>query len=363
MPAEAGEKTEPATPRRRNEARGRGQVARSQDLVAAVLLLAGLVTLRYMGPDIWNGMGALLVAALDFQGGVQAGDTVVLSVALFLRAAVLMLPFFVIIAISAIVISYLQIGWLFTFSPVRPAFGKLDPIQGLQRLLSARSMMATAIGVGKVLIILFVAYGAVWGALPSVVHAANIGAVETVSLCGQLVFSIGVRAAIALLALGLLDWWWQRHRFERDLRMTKEEVKDELRSMEGDPVVKRRQRQLQMQLATQRLRRDVPRADVVVTNPTHYAVALAYDSETMPAPKLIAKGADELALRIREIAKEFGVPIVERKPLARALYETVQVGHFIPEEFYRAIAELLAYVYELSGRIRKGTLENASLAT
>jgi len=159
-----------------------------------------------------------------------------------------------------------------------------------------------------------------------------------------------MKLSIALLILALLDYAWQRFRHERDLRMTKEEVKDELRRMEGDPHIKRRRRQLQLQLAMQRLRKDVPKADVVVTNPTHLAVAIAYDSGTMMAPKVVAKGADEIALRIRQIAAECGIPVVERKPLARALYEAVEVGQYIPENFYRAIAEILAYIYELAGR-------------
>ena len=163
-------------------------------------------------------------------------------------------------------------------------------------------------------------------------------------------FELCMQLSAALLVLALLDLAWQRYRHERDLRMTKEEVKDEMRSMEGDPAVKRRRRQLQLQLAMQRLQRDVPTADVVVTNPTHVAVAIGYDVETMAAPKVVAKGADHIAIRIRQIAAQHGIPIVERKPLARALFEAVDVGQYIPEKFYKAIAEILAYVYELTGR-------------
>ena len=159
-----------------------------------------------------------------------------------------------------------------------------------------------------------------------------------------------MRLGVVLLILALLDYAWQRHRHERDLRMTKQEVKDELRSMEGSPEVRRRQRQVQLQLATQRLRRDVPTADVVVTNPPHVAVAIAYEVETMLAPKVVAKGAAEVALRKRQIAAEFDIPVVERPPLARALFDAVDVGAYVPERLYRAIAEILAYVYELTGR-------------
>jgi flagellar biosynthetic protein FlhB len=171
-----------------------------------------------------------------------------------------------------------------------------------------------------------------------------------VGLAGHLAFRLGIVLGVVLLILALFDYAYQRYRHERDLRMTKEEVKDEMRSMEGDPVVKRRRREAQMQLATQRMRQAVPQADVVVTNPTHVAVAIRYDPETMAAPKVTAKGADHLALRIRQIAAAAGVPILERPPLARMLYQDVDVGREIPERFYQAVAEILAYVYELTGR-------------
>ena len=172
-------------------------------------------------------------------------------------------------------------------------------------------------------------------------------------------FELGIKLAAALIILALLDYAWQRYKHERDLRMTKEEVKDEMRSMEGDPNIKRRRRQVQLQIAMQRLQKDVPTADVVVTNPTHIAVAVRYDTETMIAPRVVAKGADYMALRIRQIASEFGIPIVEKKPLARALYESVEPGDYIPERFYRAIAEILAYVYELTGRTPKKVQQEA----
>ena len=180
-------------------------------------------------------------------------------------------------------------------------------------------------------------------------------------LGADLMYQLGINVGVALLILALLDFVWQRYRHERDLRMTKEEVKDELRSMEGDPLIKRRRREVQFQLSMQRLRKDVPSADVVVTNPTHVAVAIRYDLETMAAPKVVAKGADYLALRIRQLAGEFGVPIVSRPPLARALYESVEVGSYVPERLYRAIAEILAYVYELTGKRTRGAARREAI--
>lgn len=210
--------------------------------------------------------------------------------------------------------------------------------------------MMAAINLVKLLFVGGVAYLTLSGSAAAVLSAASLDYQDIIVLSATLTFELGMKLAAALLVLALIDFLWQRHRHERDLRMTKEEVKDELRSMEGDPHIKRRRRQLQLQLALQRLRKDVPTADVIVTNPTHYAVAIKYDSDTMEAPRVVAKGADYVALRIRQLASELGIPTVERKPLAKALYETVEVGEYVPEKFYRAVAEILAYIYELTGR-------------
>jgi len=231
-----------------------------------------------------------------------------------------------------------------------PSLAKINPLNGFARLFSIRSVMAAITSFAKLILVGVVAYFTIAHGAASILHSFTFGFHDVVRLGCALTFELGMKLSVALLILALLDFAWQRFRHERDLRMTKEEVKDELRSMEGDPSIKRRRRQLQLQMAMQRLRKDVPKADVVVTNPTHLAVAIAYDAETMIAPKVVAKGADEIALRIRQIAGEFGIPIVERKPLARALYDNVDVGQYIPEQFYRAIAEILAYIYELTGR-------------
>lgn len=350
MPAEGGEKTEPATPRRRMEARSKGQVARSQDLVAATLLLTALICFAWIGPTLWNLLLTIMKATLLWESTVTVEEALALGANVFgitARRLSLLLGVLVLVTLLTLLV---QTGWLFTTHPLTPNLTRLDPIQGFKRLLSARSLVAVATNSVKVLLVGVIAYVTIRSDMPIILYAVTIDFSQLVPLCGALVFKLGLRCAIALLLLALLDVWWQRHRFERDLRMTKEEVKDELRSMEGDPLVKRRQRQVQLQLAHQRLRKEVPKADVVVTNPTHYAVAIAYEMGRMPAPKVVAKGMDELALRIREIAVEFGIPIVERRSLARALYDAVDVGKYIPEAFYHAIAEILAYVYELTGR-------------
>ena len=210
--------------------------------------------------------------------------------------------------------------------------------------------MTAVMNLGKLFVVGLVAYLVIAGSAPAILLAFTLDFADLFWLGAHIVFRLALALTGAFLLLAFLDLAWQRYRHERDLRMTKEEVKDELRSMEGDPAIKRRRRQIQLQLAMQRLKKDVPEADVVVTNPTHVAVAIRYDSATMSAPQVVAKGADRIALRIREIAAVHGIPIVERKPLARALFETVEVGQYIPEQFFRAIAEILAYVYELTGR-------------
>lgn len=350
MSMHAEDRTEAPTPRRRMEARGKGQVARSHDLTAAVMLVFGFVGLYFFGPGLWRALLGMIVAAMTTTSPVDPADLSSLASAIGWAVTKSLGPFLIVLFLSGLVILYAQVGWHFTWQPITPSLSKINPINGLQRLFSIRSVVAAAINFVKVLLVGAVAYAIIAAAAPAILHSFALDFVGVMGVGWKLVFDTGLKLAVALLLLAIVDYAWQRYRHERDLRMTKEEVKDELRSMEGDPKVKNRRRQLQMQMAMQRLRKDVPKADVIVTNPTHLAVAIAYDSETMMAPKVVAKGADYVAIRIRQVAQEFGIPIVERKPLARALYESVDVGQYVPERFYRAVAEILAYIYELTGR-------------
>ena len=349
MAAETDQKTEAPTPRRRTEARSKGQVARSQDLTAAILLMTAFLAVGFLGPRLWASMLAMMRAGLAPEAPTKLETVLPFATAAAYEMLLRLGPLLLILLLTGIAILYAQVGPLFTFQPLTPSLTKLNPLKGIQRLFSLRSLMTAMISIGKLLAVGLVAYLTIAAASPAILYAFTLTSNDVFRLGSSLAFRLGLALSGAFLVLALLDFAWQRYRHERDLRMTKEEVKDELRSMEGDPAVKRRRRQLQLQFAMQRLKKDVPTADVVITNPTHLAVAIRYDSETMPAPKVVTKGADYLALRIRQVASEHGVPIVERKPLARALYETVEVGEYIPERFYRAIAEILAYVYELAG--------------
>jgi len=350
MPADREERTEAPTPRRRNEARAAGQVARSTDLTAALLLLFGFLALWLFGAPLWGAMLAMLQSSLTLEAPIALSDTLQHSGAIVIEIARRLAPILLVVFVIPVLVLAVQVGILFTLKPLMPRWSKINPLAGLQRLFSMQSMMMALINLGKVLIVGAVAYLSFSAGAAAIVYASTLAYSDVPRLGWHLLFNMSLKLAAALLVIALLDLGWQRYKHERDLRMTKEELRDEYRSMEGDPQIKRRRRQVQLQLAMQRIHRDVPKADVVVTNPTHVAVAIAYDHATMIAPKVICKGADEVALRIRQVAAAHGIPIVERKAVARALYESVDVGSYVPERFYRAIAEILAYVYELSGK-------------
>ncbi len=354
MAAGADEKTEAPTPRRRNEARAKGQVARSQDLTAAVLMFSAFVALAVLGPGLWRSLAAIMTAALSADQPQRLDNVLPLAGAIVVELIKRLGLFLVIVFLATLTSLYVQIGWLVTFQPLMPSLSKVSPLAGFKRLFSARSLMRAATSLLKLVLVAAVAYVTLASSVTAIVYSFSFGFYDIIQIGSALTMDLGFRLGGALLILALIDVVWQRYRHEKDLRMTKEEVKDELRSMEGDPQIKRRRRQLQLQLAAQQLQKDVPTADVIVTNPTHLSIAIRYDAAEMPAPKVVAKGADYLAIRIRQIAKEHGIPTIERKPLARALYETVEPGQYIPEKFYRAIAEILAYVYELTGRTPNG---------
>ncbi len=351
MPDE-GDKTEQPTARRRQEARSRGQIAKSQDLSAAVLLLAGLLILEGFGGGLLTRLGRLTQFLLGC--GDSPAWTPTEMVALGRQSAEelfsLMVPMLLTFFAIAVVVSVLQTGLLFTTEPLRWSLDRLNPISGLKKLFSMQSLISLLINLAKLTVVGGVVYYAALDQLDRILFAAGMHFSEMVQMAIGLLFSLGLRVGVVLLLLGIIDWFYQRFKHERSLRMSKHEVKEEMRRMEGDPLMKRRRREVQMQLALQRLRRDVPKADVVVTNPTHVAVALKYDAATMSAPRVVAKGEGYVAQRIREVALAAGIPVVERQPLARALFKLVEVGGEIPPHLYQAVAEVLAYIYQLSGQ-------------
>jgi flagellar biosynthetic protein FlhB len=346
---DAGEKTEQPTPRRRQEAREEGQVPRSTDLTAAIALLAALVLLNMFGPGMFERMVSLIREMVDLSD--LSGTTPRTWIARTgYTAATILLPFLLLLMALTATGALAQTGLLLTPKKLIPKIENLSPVKGIKRLFSFDSLTRTALGLFKMALVGLVAYCTVVARIQPVLGAGTVPPAGIMHMASGILFALMLRLALVLLVLGLVDYFYQRNKIERQLRMNKQEIKDELKRMEGDPLLKARRRQAQAKLAMQRVAVDVPRSDVVVTNPTEYSVALKYDETTMRAPRLLAKGKDLVALRIRRIAQEHGVPIVQRPPLARELYSGCEVGDEVPVAYYRAVAEVLAYVYQLSGR-------------
>ena len=348
------QKTEEATPRKREEARESGQVALSQELVASLMLCAGLASLVLFGGRLAAILGGVLASTLrslptlgrdelsvKSASAILAGilEPVALEIALYL------LP---VLSVGALV-AYGQVGFQITPKAVAPKPNKVDPIQGFGRLFSARSAVRTGLALLKLVVITATMVVLAWGQVPGVIRMSGSDLGPVLRAVGHVALRCTAGAVVAIVALSLLDFAFQRFQHERDLRMTKQERKDDDKNTQGDPLVKARIRQVQMAMAQRRMMTDVPDASVVITNPTHYAVALRYDREdaAQPVPTVVAKGVDRLALRIREIAREAGVPRYEDVALARSLYAQVEVGQEIPEDLYAAVATVLAHVYRL----------------
>jgi flagellar biosynthetic protein FlhB len=347
------EKTEAPTPRRKQEARADGNVARSTDLTAAIMLLAGVLALNYLGTRLMETLGhttRVLLQSAHLPNPTRAdglGESLYYSAYMF---AVAIGPVVLAIAAVGLLTSLGQVGFLLTLKPLQPNFGKLSPIKGIGNLFSMRAGMRLAMSLMKVALIGVVAIWFVSRDMPAILHIAEMTTAQAFAASGTLVYGLALKLAILLLVMAIIDYSFQRWQHEQDLKMSKQDVKEEMKRMEGDPMVKQRRTRVARQLAMQRIAQAVPNADVVVTNPTHFSIALKYESGTMRAPKVIAKGADFMALRIRQIAIANGIPLVERKPLAQALYRSVEVGDEVPPEHYAAVAEILAYVYRLSGK-------------
>ncbi|MBN1846406.1 MAG: flagellar biosynthesis protein FlhB [Sedimentisphaerales bacterium] len=347
-----GEKTEAPTPRRLQEAREKGQVARSMDLSAALGLLAGLLLLNGYGSSMMRGFADLMQQSFTLDQVPTDGLLVVDAVwRIMLRhAGVILLPFFAVLVVTAIVVNLAQVGFVFSAQPITPSLDKLSPLKGFSRLFSRRTAIRFVMSLAKIIVIAAVAFVTIRSYLPRLLQLAELSFARVITAGASLVFLLGLRLAAVLVILALIDYAFQRRQWTQDLRMTKQEVKEELKRMEGDPLMRQRRLQVARQLAAQRMSQAVPKADVVITNPTELAIALKYDHEQMHAPKVVAKGAGFIAQRIRDIATEHGVPIVERKPLAQAMYKACEVGDYIPPELYKAVAEVLAYVFELAGK-------------
>ncbi|MCK4872435.1 MAG: flagellar biosynthesis protein FlhB [Phycisphaerales bacterium] len=353
MADDVGEKSEQPTGKRKSDARTRGKVPKSKDLSSAVMLAAGLIIFRILGHRMFEDMGILMQRELggDTIGSTLSTDGLIGQVAttVAFAARIALAPMLLIFA-AAIVSSFMQVGWLFTLKPIQPDFSKMNPVGGFKQIFGKRGLAKSVADVGKFSCVAAVIILVVAGDLRAIAILPQLDALPAFLLVTSKLFDLAIKVAIVLLLLGIADWVYQKWQHTQDLKMTKTEVKEERKAADGDPKIKHKRFQMAQQIHMQRLGIDVPRADVVVTNPTHFSVALKYDAQKMNAPKVIAKGADVMAFRIRQIAVAHSVPIVERAPLARALYRHVEVGQEVPPAQYQAVAEVLAYVYRLEGK-------------
>lgn len=347
------EKTEAPSQKRLDEARRDGNVARSQDLSAAVALLTAMTMLFFFSESLvisfrramelfLGGATVANVTSVD-----QVGTTAMAGLDLLARA---LLPVMGVMALASLVGSLGQTGFLWTGKPLVPKASKISPVAGVKRLVDARAAGRLVQNLAKLGLLGFVGYFYIWDHMPRLVKLSELPPKIGMPLAAWMVFELAMVLSVLLLLLGIADFAWQKHQRMRDLRMTKEEVKRESKDMNGDPEIRQRRRSVARQMAMQRVGQAVPKADLVITNPTHLAIALKYDPQTMAAPVVLAKGADVMAMHIRRLATGHGIPLIERKPLARALYADVDVNGEVPVEHYAAVAELLAYVYRLEGR-------------
>lgn len=344
------ERTEPATSKKKEDARRKGSVAKSVELNSSFILIFGLMLLYFGGPTMASRIATLSRDMFSHSGQVslsppQVHQIVVQTIAFLAETA---LPVWIGLMLVGLVSSYAQVGVLFSFEPLEIKLNRLNPLTGIKKVLgSRRSMMELLKNLLKVCVVAFVAYLSVESVMAESLGLMEQGAGEILAFMVSSSLKVGWKVGLAFLVLAVLDYFFQRYEYERELRMTRQEVKEEVKSTEGDPLIKGRIRKIQKQIAYRRMMHDVPKADVVIANPTHVAVALQYDGKKMFAPTVVAKGAEYLAQRIKEIAQEHGVPIVEDKALARAIYQAVEVGEQIPEKLFQAVAQVLAYIYKM----------------
>ncbi len=354
-----GEKTEPATQKKLDDARKEGQVAKSREIANGLSLLALFLVLKLWVGNMGNQFLQVFSVVYSripevttfWHGFMPQWDTGVIFRYMVMEIITVMAPILLIGFLVAFVSDVAQVGWKPTGKTMRPKFSKLNPISGFKRIFSPNSLVELVKAILKIGLIAYICYGYLKDKNMLLFALYDMPLMQAVKLTAELVTDLGIRVAAVYMILAFADLLYQRFKFSRDMRMTKQEIKEEFKQMEGDPQIKGKIRQRMQEASRRRMMQDLPKADVVITNPTHYAVAVQYDSEVMDAPMVIAKGEDYLAKRIREVARENGVEIVENKPLARMLYANVDVGQTVPPELYQAVAEVLAFVYHLQGKL------------
>lgn len=345
----AQEKTEKATPRKLQKARTEGQVARSMELNSVIIVTFGFLTIYFLGPMLFDRIGGLMTHSFS-----QAPYMVITPARVakvfsnnMMTYALIVGPILLIVGIFAYAINVSQVGFMLSIKSIEPKLDRFNIVKGFGRVFSKRSMIHMIRDIFKTAVIAIVAYQTISGWMPDIIQIGDQSAAKIMSVLGRLALMLALKISAVLLVLAFFDFAFQRWDFANKQKMTKQEVKEEMKDTDGNPLLKSRIRQVQREMARQRMMSEIPDADVVVTNPTHIAVALKYNLSEMSAPKVVAKGQRLIAEKIKQIAKEHGIPVVENKPLARSLFKLVDVGNFIPAELYRTVAEVLAHIYRL----------------
>lgn len=350
----AGEKTEQATPRRREQAREKGQVFKSIDLTSALIILACFGALKFTAPYILGSLEEFTAKYLINK--VAADFTAAYVHAMFIDCLIIIakasLPIVATAMLAGLVGNLLQVGFIFSGEAIGFKLERIDPIEGFKRIFSKRAMVELVKSLLKIGMTGYVVYKVGMAHLSLFPRFMDMDIPQILANLGSMIFEMAMKVGLIMLVLGIIDYLYQRWEYEQSLKMSKQEVKEEYKQMEGDPLIKSKQKQKQREMAMRRMMAEVPRADVVITNPTHFAIALRYDPDNMSAPAVVAKGQDFVALRIKEIAKESKVAIVENPELARALFYVTDIGSSIPEDLYQAVAEVLAFVYRQKKKVQ-----------
>lgn len=352
---EGGEKTEPATAKKLREAREDGKVAKSKELTAAFDLIVLFLVLKVFVATAGNGFLTVfrhvykLMPDFVTDNAVDVSTRAVNSFFLpvFTQMLVISAPFFAFGFAITLIINILQVGWKVSTKPMKPKLDRFNPISGFKRIFSKDSVFELFKSILKIGVIMYIAYTSIKDQANHIFILYDMPLGQAIGLCGEIIIDAGLKISLVYLVVGIADFIYQKFRFNEEMKMTKQEVKDEYKNTEGNPEIKGRQRQRMREASRRRMMQDVPKADVVITNPTHLAIAIKYEPEAYRAPIVLAKGEDSLAQKIRETAREHNIEIVENKPLARMLYANVDVGGEIPPELYQAVAEILAMVYNI----------------
>jgi flagellar biosynthetic protein FlhB len=349
----AEEKTEQPTPKRKEDVRKKGQIVQSKELNSAVVLFAVLMILSLTGSRIWTGIVGFFTDVCQYY---TVRELTFLTVCeLMLSAGILVLrllaPLAVVCMLSSVVCYYVQSGFTFTMIPVVPKLERLDPSEGIKKIFSKQAFFELVKSLLKLTVVAYAVYTVLMQEKDVFFHLFDMEMIEAAQKVWDILMRMCLKAGFVFLVIGGLDYLYCRREYLQSLLMTKQEVREEMKQLEGDPKIKGRIRQIQRKMSMSRLVQEVPNATVVITNPTHVAVALRYEPEKMNAPVMVAKGEGYAAQRIKDIARRFEVPIVEKPLLARSLFKSTEVGDQIPEELYRAVAEVLAFIYRLKSRV------------